>query len=80
MPTVFRHQGYRFFFYSDEGILREPTHIHVRSGSCEAKFWLRPVVQVAYNRGYSARALLEIEKIIEWNRAQIERYWNDFFA
>lgn len=31
MPTVFRYEGIRFFFYSDEGTPREPTHIHARS-------------------------------------------------
>lgn len=30
MPTVLRVDGYRFFFYSNEG--NEPPHIHVESG------------------------------------------------
>lgn len=27
MPTIFRIDGYRFFFYSGEG--NEPPHVHV---------------------------------------------------
>jgi hypothetical protein len=50
-PTVFREKGYRFFFFS-----REETrmHVHVVSGDGEAKFWLKPELQLAkayhYNR------------------------------
>lgn len=43
MPTVFRHDGYRFFFYSNEGDPREPIHVHVMKGDGEAKFWVSPV-------------------------------------
>jgi hypothetical protein len=38
MPTVLRHQGYRFYFYSHEP--NEPPHIHVDQGDKSAKFWL----------------------------------------
>ena len=37
MPVVFRYKGFRFFFYSNEGIPREPVHVHVRAGGSEAK-------------------------------------------
>jgi len=33
--------GYRFFFFSNEGT--EPPHIHVERGDGYAKFWLEPV-------------------------------------
>ena len=54
MPVVFRHNGYRFFFYSNEGIPREPLHIHVRKGGAVAKFWLAPFPKVAESHGMSA--------------------------
>ena len=37
MPTVFKREGYRFYFFSNEGDPREPTHVHVRSGDDESK-------------------------------------------
>ena len=43
MPTVFRHDGFRFFFYSNEGDPREPVHINVIKDGGEAKLWLHPV-------------------------------------
>jgi hypothetical protein len=80
MPTVFRYNGFRFFFYANEGTPREPVHIHVEKNDVEAKFWLRPDVRVAYNDGYDARTLRELLEIVELNRLQIERAWNEFFG
>lgn len=80
MPTVFRDRGFRFFFYSNEGSPREPAHIHVERDKCEAKFWLNPMVQLAYNDGYDARTLRELAGMIEEHRDRIERAWNEFFG
>lgn len=57
MPVVFRYQGIRFFFFSNEGNPREPVHIHAESGEGEAKFWLFPEVTVAKSVGYSRKQL-----------------------
>jgi hypothetical protein len=46
MPTLWVEDGFRFFFYSNEGSPREPVHVHVEEGGTEAKFWLRPDVRV----------------------------------
>jgi hypothetical protein len=59
MPVVFRHKGFRFYFFSNEGNPREPVHIHVMKDGIDAKFWLWPDVMVAYNDGFSAKALRE---------------------
>jgi hypothetical protein len=80
MPTVFRAGGFRFFFYSNEGRPRETSHVHVERGDSEAKFWLRPGVSVAYNDGFDARTLRDLLKLIELNRARIEKVWTDFFG
>jgi predicted TPR repeat methyltransferase len=80
MLVVFHHRGFRFFFYSNEGLPREPAHIHVEKGNMEAKFWLEPEVRLAYNDGYVARSLRELLEIVELNRDRIERAWNEFFG
>ena len=80
MPVVFRERGFRFFFYSNEGSPREPLHIHVERDDVEAKFWLRPAVRVAYNDGYDARTLRELQSLIEVNFIRIERAWNEHFV
>jgi Domain of unknown function (DUF4160) len=80
MPTVFLERGFRFFFYSNEGSPSEPVHIHVERDANEAKFWMNPVIQVAYNDGHNARVLRELLGIIEAHRGEIERAWDEFFG
>ena len=77
MPVVFRHKGYRFFFYSNEGDSREPLHIHVRRGSAVAKFWLVPVPEVAESYGLAAHELRELLDVAVDHTAEIERYWDE---
>ena len=80
MPTVFRADGYRFFFYSNEGDPREPVHVHVERGGMEAKFWIGPDVSVAYNEGFNARTLREVAGLIAANMERIGEAWNEFFG
>jgi hypothetical protein len=60
MPVIFRERGFRFFFCSNGGSPREPVHVRVEKDDIEAKFWLNPLVSMAYNDGYNARALREL--------------------
>lgn len=80
MPKVFEWKGYRFYFYSEEGTPLEPPHIHVRKDGSEAKFWLRPFVSVAYNRGFSGIVLRRLAQQVVDNRARIEAHWNGYFT
>ncbi len=80
MPTIFRYDGYRFFFYSNEGDPREPMHVHVMKAGCEAKFWMRPAVVVAANRGFDAPTLRLLATVIEDRRTLIERVWGERFG
>lgn len=74
MPVIFRHKGFAFFFVMFD--LNEPVHVHVRHGRQEAKYWVQPLA-LAWNRGYRAHELNEIERIIEDNRVLILRYWQE---
>jgi hypothetical protein len=80
MPVVCRENGFRFYFYSDEGDPREPVHIHVVKAGSDAKFWLYPEVIIAYNRGFDARTQNELSRIVTARRAEIEEAWRDHFG
>jgi Domain of unknown function (DUF4160) len=80
VPEIFRVRGFRFFFYSNEGSPREPVHVHVEKNWSEAKFWIYPEVILAYNDGYDARTIREIQSIIESRKQEIGRAWNEFFG
>jgi len=79
MPTVFRHLGFRFFFYSNEGDPREPVHIHVMKDGGEAKFWLDPDPRLARSVGFDARTLRVLARIIADRADDIEEAWNEHF-
>ena len=51
MPTILRWNGYRFYFFSNEGY--EPPHIHIDKDGNTIKFWLAPV-GVARNIGFGS--------------------------
>ncbi|HZZ68115.1 MAG TPA: DUF4160 domain-containing protein [Phenylobacterium sp.] len=80
MPVVFRYNGVRFFFFSNEGSPREPIHIHAQQGDAEAKFWLRPEVTVAENFGFDRPALTELLGVVLQNRELIEGRWHEYFG
>ena len=80
MPVVFRYQGFRFFFYSNEGHPREPVHVHVRAGGSEAKLWLDPQVRVAASYGFDAATLRELVEVAQTHRELIQGAWHDYFG
>ena len=77
MPTVLRHQGYRFYFYSHEP--NEPPHIHVDQGYKSAKFWLSPVA-LARNIGYNAKELGELLRLVFAHQQNFKEAWHEHFG
>lgn len=80
MPTMLRVEGFRFFFYANEGDPREPPHVHVRRAGSEAKFWLGPKVGLAKSVGFDARTLRRLADIVADNKALFEREWHGYFG
>jgi hypothetical protein len=76
VPTVLRVDGYRFFFFSNEG--SEPPHIHVQRAENYAKFWLQSL-QLASNSGYTSREITRIRELIEQHQQLLVEAWNEFF-
>lgn len=80
MPTVFRAEGFRFFFYSNEGDPREPVHIHVSKDGREAKFWLGPPPELARSWGFDAKTLRRLATLVDTHADQIREAWRDHFG
>ena len=60
-PTIFKENGFRFFFFSRE----EPRiHVHVSHADGEAKFWLTPEVIIAVNYGLSDQQINAVRKLV----------------
>jgi hypothetical protein len=77
MPTVLREGGYRFFFYSGDGV--EPPHIHVEREGRTAKYWLKPV-RLASSGGFRRVDLRQIEAIVVRQCALLLEAWDEFFG
>jgi len=80
MPVVFRQGGLRYFFFSNEGMPREPRHVHVKSAGRDAKIWLEPDISIAESYGFSSSELSNILRIVAENRDRLVRAWNDHFT
>lgn len=77
MPTVLRVGRYRLSFFSNEA--QEAPHVHVSAGSDQAKFWLDSV-DLAFNHGFNAHELGEIETIIGAHLSELLEAWYEYFS
>ncbi len=77
MPTIARIGPYRLYFYSHD--MHEPPHVHVDRDDETAKFWLTPVA-LAYNIGFRARELRDIQRTVSERSAEFLEAWNDYFG
>jgi hypothetical protein len=76
-PTIFREKGYRFYFLSNE---ENRIHVHVTSADGEAKFWLEPVLSLAFYFGFSPAKLNEIQRLVEEHKNEIAKAWGKHFS
>lgn len=81
MPTVLSINGWRLFFYSNEG--NEPIHIHGQKGDKECKYWLDIddyAIREAYTYNMNNKDIREVKKIILQNFDDIVQVWNTHFG
>lgn len=76
MPTILRTDGYRFFFYSDEG--NEPPHVHVEKNAGRGKYWLDPLKE-DYVRNFKATEQRKVHKLIETHQEEFKSAWYEYF-
>ena len=77
MPTVFRKNGFRFYFWSREP--NEPAHVQVDRAGASAKLWLQPTV-LASNTGFAAHELGDILRLTRHHQIELLEAWNEFFS
>lgn len=79
MPVIFRWEGVRFHFFSNEGSPREPIHVHAQRADAEAKIWLYSETAIADSEGFTRRELSQLLRVVEQNKALIEEAWHGHF-
>lgn len=75
MPTVFRIDGLRFFFFSDEHL---PLHIHVEKADSYMRVELE-TLKVTDNYKFSPSETKKVLSIIRENMDTLRGAWNEYF-
>jgi hypothetical protein len=73
-PVFKRESEYTFKVYSNE---EDRMHIHVIQGKSEAKYWLEPQIELAWNDGIAEERLSKIKKIIEKNADRFKEQYKE---
>jgi hypothetical protein len=79
MPTVLFKNGWRFFFFANEG--DEPIHIHVVKADKSCKFFLNEKdieLSLSSKRNMIGKDLKEVKEIIFENFNYIIESWKKF--
>ncbi len=76
-PTIFKSNGYRFFFFSREETRK---HVHIFSTDGESKFWLEPEIELAKNYHHSEKKLRKIKKLIKEHYDELINAWEKHFG
>jgi hypothetical protein len=77
VPTVLRAEGFRFFFFSNEGT--DPPHIHVERADGHAKFWLQPV-SLAASKDLKSVELKRVKLLVIEHQLIFVEKWREYFG
>lgn len=77
VPTILRKDGFRFFFFSNEGF--EPAHIHIEAGEGYAKFWLEPV-ELAESFRLKSQELRRARLLVDEHKELLLEKWREYFG
>ena len=76
MPTVFRYEGYRFFFFSDDHL---PRHIHIEKGDSYVRIELSNL-KVTDSYHISQKEIRKLQKLVESKRDILKGAWDEYFS
>jgi Domain of unknown function (DUF4160) len=81
MPTILMVQGWRFYFYANEG--NEPMHVHAVKGDADCKYWIyadRFDIEEEFEYNCSPRLRREVRRIIFTHFDEICAAWRGRFG
>jgi hypothetical protein len=76
VPTIFVAFGFRFFFYSSDGI--EPIHVHVDGHGAIGKWWVASEKWQSH-RGFRTSDLARVERELISRKQEIIDAWRAHF-
>ncbi len=75
MPTVFKIDGFRFFFFSDE---HTPIHIHIEKGDGYMRVELE-TLHITTKQNFTKNEERKILSIIRTHQEELIGAWNEYF-
>jgi len=76
MPTIFKKEGFRFFFFSDE---HTPKHIHIEKAEMYVRIEIESIkVTDSYN--ITLKDIKKLQKIVEENKEILIGAWDEYFG
>ncbi|MBN2894529.1 MAG: DUF4160 domain-containing protein [Campylobacterales bacterium] len=75
MPTIFKKDGWRFFFFSDEHL---PKHVHVEKGERYLRIELNSLT-VTDSFGVTQKEIAMIRAIIVQEQNRLLEAWDVYF-
>jgi hypothetical protein len=76
-PTVFREQGFRFYFFSKE---ENRMHVHVSHANGQLKIWMAPHIEIAKNLGLPEHLVRTVLDIVHERQEEIREAWHEHFS
>lgn len=76
MPTVFKIDGFRFFFFSNE---HTPEHIHIEKGDMYARIELESL-KVTDSCNASSKDLKKLVELVKDNKDKLKGAWDEYFT
>ena len=86
MPQIFKIGSYVIYFWSDEGMPREPVHVHIAEGvpsKNATKIWItkaQKCIVANNNSKIPNHALNLLLRVIEGRSFEIISKWKDLFG
>lgn len=75
MPTIFKIDGYRFFFFSDE---HTPEHIHIEKADAYARVELE-TFKITDSYNLNSKELKKLLKLVKENQKKLQGAWDEYF-
>ena len=75
MPTVFKIDGYRFFFFSDE---HTPEHIHIEKGDAYVRIEIESL-RVTNSYNLNSKELKKLLDLVKKNKQKLKGAWDEYF-
>ena len=76
MPTIYRSDGVRVFFFSKEG---PRAHVHVQMGGGKVKVWLDDL-STRNVKKMTKKQLREAVALVERHRDEFQESWDVYFG